>query len=282
MVKMVGLVEGFEAALRRCGPLPIAAAAAVAAGLLTWAAAGLLAALLGEAAPSWMVLAAAVPAAALPLAPLALAAARQGRRAADLERAAAERAAGLAALGHDLRAPLNAILGFSEVTMDQVFGPVGTPRYVEYAATIHRAGRDLSDMLEDVVDSARLDAGRLVLNPAPLDLVAVLDGVLDRLDSERRLPPGLEIDLPDACPPFAADAWAVERLLLRLLGAPPEDSRAGRVRLEVGIGPDGVAVAVSGTKPAVPCLVLAAALLERHGGALDRQKGRVVLRFPGA
>ncbi len=76
----------------------------------------------------------------------------------------------LAAMSHELRTPLNAILGFSDILKSETFGPVGNPRYRDFADSIHESGGHLLGLINDVLDLSRLDSGRLELNRVPVDL----------------------------------------------------------------------------------------------------------------
>ena len=72
-------------------------------------------------------------------------------------------------MSHELRTPLNAILGFSEVISTEMFGPVGKPQYVDYAHDIHASGEHLLDLINDVLDLAKLEAGKLELHESEID-----------------------------------------------------------------------------------------------------------------
>src|SRR5207302_6838990 len=69
----------------------------------------------------------------------------------------------LAKISHEIRTPLNAIIGFSEVMMDERFGPVGNERYRQYLKDIHASGGHLISLLNDLVDLSKIEAGRLEL-----------------------------------------------------------------------------------------------------------------------
>ena len=99
----------------------------------------------------------------------ALMAARAGA-----EEANAAKSVFLATMSHELRTPLNAILGFSELIRDEVFGPVGTARYVEYASDIHASGRHLLDLITAILDLSKIEAGKLEIELNPIDLVSLL------------------------------------------------------------------------------------------------------------
>ncbi|MFX7010022.1 histidine kinase dimerization/phospho-acceptor domain-containing protein, partial [Acinetobacter baumannii] len=66
----------------------------------------------------------------------------------------------LANMSHELRTPLNAIIGFSEVMKGEILGPIGSDRYREYATDIHRSARHLLSIINDIIDMARIEAGR--------------------------------------------------------------------------------------------------------------------------
>lgn len=85
----------------------------------------------------------------------------------------------LATMSHELRTPLNAILGFSEVLRDMLFGrdEKALDRYSEYAASIHSSGKHLLDLISDVLDISKIDAGAYAINPQLLDFGVVVETV---------------------------------------------------------------------------------------------------------
>ena len=95
---------------------------------------------------------------------------------ATLEAEAANRAKSefLSTMSHELRTPLNAVIGFSEVIGEQMFGPAGSPKYVEYANDIQASGRHLLDMINDILDISRIESGHLDLADEPIVLTEVI------------------------------------------------------------------------------------------------------------
>src|SRR3984885_4111309 len=88
----------------------------------------------------------------------------------------------LANMSHELRTPLNAILGFSEVMKDQHLGPVHNQRYLSYAGDIHSSGRHLLAIINDVLDLAKIEAGKMTIDNAVLfELAPVLASSLAML-----------------------------------------------------------------------------------------------------
>ncbi len=86
----------------------------------------------------------------------------------------------LANMSHELRTPLNAILGFAEVMERETFGSLGCERYVGYCADIRQSGENLLGVISDVLDMSRLDAGRMRLERAPVEIVSIVHAALER------------------------------------------------------------------------------------------------------
>jgi len=97
---------------------------------------------------------------------------KQAKR--DAEAASAAKSRFLANMSHELRTPLNAIIGFSEILSAHLFGPLGNPKYTEYASDILRSGRHLLDVINSVLDLSKSEAGKMELKPQPVDLAQVL------------------------------------------------------------------------------------------------------------
>jgi signal transduction histidine kinase len=74
----------------------------------------------------------------------------------------------LAGMSHELRTPLNAIIGFSDLMRAETFGPLGAPRYNEYATDISEAGRHLLTIIHDILDTARIEHGAIELGTTPI------------------------------------------------------------------------------------------------------------------
>ena len=96
----------------------------------------------------------------------------------DAERASSAKSDFLAKISHEIRTPLNAIIGFSEVMMEERFGPVGNERYREYLKDIHASGGHLLSLINDLLDLSKIEAGKLDLSFASVNLnVAVQHSV---------------------------------------------------------------------------------------------------------
>jgi signal transduction histidine kinase len=124
----------------------------------------------------------------------------------------------LASMSHELRTPLNAVIGFSELLRLETFGPLGDNRYKGYAHDIYASGTHLLSLINDVLDTARLDNGQLNLNEEVVDIVALVS------DAVRMMTPQAETagvtlrnDVRGPLPPVMADARRVRQVLLNLV-----------------------------------------------------------------
>src|SRR5690606_31783470 len=80
----------------------------------------------------------------------------------------------LANMSHELRTPLNAIIGFSEMIKNQTFGPVNNPKYEEYLGDIHFSARHLLDIINDVLDMSKIEAGKVSLAESEVSVPDIL------------------------------------------------------------------------------------------------------------
>ncbi|MEO3432733.1 HAMP domain-containing sensor histidine kinase [Inquilinus sp. CAU 1745] len=220
----------------------------------------------------------------------------------------------LATMSHELRTPLNAIIGFSELIRDRGLGPDATDAYADYAGDIHSSGSMLLDLINDILDLSRIEAGRFELQEETVDLAAAVRGAV-RMMAVRSESRGLALDveLPDDLPPLRADTRATRQMIVNLLsnavkftppgGAVRVSARADAdgVRLSVadtGIGMSNADIAVAlepfgqvrndlpqdmpGTGLGLP---LVKSMIERHGGRLEiesqpGQGSALTLAFP--
>lgn len=147
----------------------------------------------------------------------------------------------IAAMSHELRSPLNVILGFSEVIEREMFGPVGTPRYCDYAADIHKSGSHLIDLIDDLLDLAKIETGRFRIAPEPVDPAALVSDCL-RLVRERARNHGLTLEerLAGALPSLYADPRALRQIMFNLLSNAIKFTPAGgRVTVSAAPVPEG-------------------------------------------
>jgi two-component system, cell cycle sensor histidine kinase PleC len=125
----------------------------------------------------------------------------------------------LAQLSHELRTPLNAILGFSEAMLKQYFGPLGSTRYLEYSEHIQASGRHLLTLIDEILQMARSENGKLTLDETNIDpgeAVRACIAVLAPLAQKRQQKLGAEI--APGLPLIRADKAKLQQMLLALAG----------------------------------------------------------------
>ncbi len=154
----------------------------------------------------------------------------------------------LAKMSHELRTPLNAIIGFSEIIKDGLLGPVGTPKYVEYAHDIHSSGAHLLDIINDILDMSKIEAGGYELQETLVDLPSCIDFAVRMFGQrahERGI--GLETQIEDGLPPLWGDERIIRQMLINLLSnAIKFTPEGGAITLEASRQDDGgIALAVA-------------------------------------
>jgi signal transduction histidine kinase len=221
----------------------------------------------------------------------------------------------LANMSHELRTPLNAIMGFSEVIKNEMFGHIAIPQYVEYARDIYSSGAHLLDIINDILDLSKVEAGKFMLseeNVAIEEVVFAVCNIIKGKADEKNL--HIAPRLPGVMPRLHADKRALKQMMLNLLSnAVKFTPKDGDVCISARVEADGgVAIVISdsgigiaegdmdkvlapfgqvdsdlareheGTGLGVP---LVKAMVELHGGTLTYDStpgvGSVVtLRFP--
>ncbi|MBL8706686.1 MAG: CHASE domain-containing protein [Rhodospirillales bacterium] len=147
----------------------------------------------------------------------------------------------LAMMSHELRTPLNAIIGFSEVIASQRFGPNAMARYADYAQTIHSSGQQLLELISQLLDMSKIEAGKLELEEEDLCAGDVIEDCVTLL-SERAQEAGIALTphLPSPAPVIRADRRALRQVLINLVSnAIKFTSRGGRVELGLQVNEDG-------------------------------------------
>jgi signal transduction histidine kinase len=220
----------------------------------------------------------------------------------------------LANMSHELRTPLNAIIGFGDIMRRRMFGELGDRRYEEYATLIYDSGQLLLDLISDILDMAKIEAGKLRLNYEHVDLAGIVEDCL-RIVRQRAETAGvaLEVVVPETSLGFLADKRSVKQVLLNLLSNAIKFTPAGgrivvttsnsNETVKVSVKDDGIGIPASELprlgKPFEQVavdpmlakggtglgLALVQALVEKHGGSMriDSEEGagtEVRVEFP--
>ena len=150
------------------------------------------------------------------------------------ERAYAAKSQFLANMSHELRTPLNAIIGFSEMMQRQLLGPIGSERYLDYIAGIRESGEHLLDLISDILDMSKIEAGKYQLDLEELNVAKIIRLAIHMREgraTEAKLKMG--IDIANEGLQIVADRRAIMQVLLNLMSnAVKFTEPGGSVRIE--------------------------------------------------
>ena len=159
----------------------------------------------------------------------------------DAEAANRTKSRFLATMSHELRTPLNAVIGFSDVLRGELLGPIGSAKYRDYANHIHDSAIHLLNVLSDILDMSKVEAGQISLNETAIDVGAVVREVVELFEQEAGF---AKIALighpPPPLPPLRADQRYVRQMLINLLSNALKFTPAGG-RIAVDVARDGAA-----------------------------------------
>lgn len=173
----------------------------------------------------------------------------------EAETANASKTAFLANMSHELRTPLNAILGFSEIIAKECFGHIDNSRYTEYATDIHSSGAHLLSLINDLLDVAKIEAGRMDIEPEVLDVRRTLDTALKLVGAKaRERHQELVIDVEPNTPELFADERALKQILINLVSnAVKFTPEGGRIDVVAGQSHSGdFQIMVADNGPGIP------------------------------
>jgi len=163
----------------------------------------------------------------------------------------------LANMSHELRTPLNAIIGFSEMMESGIFGPLGSPKYQEYTTDIRSSGQHLLELINDILDMSKIEAGRMTLEMQNIDLAPVVTESL-RLVSGRADIASVRIhNSVTSLPGIDADKRAIKQVLLNLLSNAIKFTPAGgEIFVDAENHKDGLTISVRDTGIGIPASAL--------------------------
>lgn len=213
-----------------------------------------------------------------------------------IEKASAPASDRMADLSHEMKTPLNAIMGFADTIRSETFGPLGDPKYKEYAEDIHASGRHLMDLIGSILDSAKIEADTYKLSPVLTDPAPIVRDCAAMIKGEAaKAGLALHVEIAADLPEAMIDKQAVKQILINLLTNAVKFTENGSITLTVkekngaldftvrdtGIGMSQIALAklggrfselhqngVRGANGAGLGLSLSFALAKLHGGVL--------------
>ncbi len=159
----------------------------------------------------------------------------------------------LANMSHELRTPLNAILGFSEILQDQMFGPLGSARYNEYAKDIHDSGKHLLNVINDILDMSKIEAGHMKLSCEQINLAPLIEECLrfTRIPAAQKnilVEQSISSEIK-----LSADRRAMKQIVLNLLSnAVKFTNDGGRIAVRTRKVEDAVMLVIADTGIGIP------------------------------
>jgi signal transduction histidine kinase len=124
----------------------------------------------------------------------------------------------LANVSHELRTPLNAIIGFSSILMNQLFGPLGDAKYLEYSKDINESGTHLLDIINDILDLSKAEAGKLSIAYEEVHIAKSVNKCLTILaERAEKGKVTVSVDVAKTLPPLVADRLRFIQILLNIM-----------------------------------------------------------------
>jgi two-component system cell cycle sensor histidine kinase PleC len=163
----------------------------------------------------------------------------------------------LANMSHELRTPLNAIIGFSQMMETGLFGPLGSPKYTEYAHDIHSSGQHLLELINDILDMSKIEAGRMTLEKHPTELPVVIEESLRLVSGRAEIASVKIVNETGVLPRIEADKRAIKQVMLNLLSNAIKFTPSGGVIRVLGEADDQlITIAVEDTGIGIPAHAL--------------------------
>ncbi|MEZ2405532.1 two-component system cell cycle sensor histidine kinase PleC [Bosea sp. OAE752] len=161
----------------------------------------------------------------------------------------------LATMSHELRTPLNAILGFSEVMKNEIFGAHANAAYREYSGDIHGSGQHLLNLINEILDLSRIEAGKYELNEEAISLIGIVEDCRHMLALRAKAKGQMirEFAEPDL-PRVWADERAIRQVVLNILSnAIKFTPQGGEITMKIGwTATGGQYVTITDTGPGIP------------------------------
>jgi cell cycle sensor histidine kinase DivJ len=150
-------------------------------------------------------------------------------------------------MSHELRTPLNAVIGFSEILNRELFGTLGEQRYRDYARLIHESGEHLLNVVNDILDMSKIEAGKFKIVKEPFDIASLINScseVMRHAAEKKQI--ALITEVSPNLPELHADKRACKQMLLNVISNAIKFTDAGGwVRISARVGKDIVELVVS-------------------------------------
>lgn len=151
----------------------------------------------------------------------------------------------LATISHELRTPMNSILGFSEALLNELYGPLTEPQSSRIQR-IHRNARDLLMLIDDLLDLSKIDAGHMTLNPASVTIGEVVHHVVQGMESQAQARGlALSVKLAPDLPALCADPQRLQQVITNLLSNAIKFTPEGEVTVSAELATNGSATGVA-------------------------------------
>jgi two-component system cell cycle sensor histidine kinase PleC len=194
------------------------------------------------------------------------------------EEANQAKSAFLANMSHELRTPLNAIIGFSEMMESGIFGPLGDAKYLEYCRDISDSGRYLLDVINDILDMSKIEAGRISLEYETIELDSFLPDTMRMVATranEKRLAINAEIE-PSIR--LRADRRMIKQIMINLLSnAVKFTPELGRITLRARMVNGHVNIAIEDSGIGIP-----KEALKNLGRPFEQVESQLTKRYGGS
>lgn len=170
----------------------------------------------------------------------------------------------LANMSHELRTPLNAIIGFSEMIFGETFGPLGHNKYKEYLGDIVSSARHLLEIINEVLDMSKIEAGKIELDESEMHIGELVNSVARMMDSKAFASDlTIDVQIPDELPTIKADIRLMRQVFINLINNALKFSKQGDT------------IAVSAEMLENQTLKL---LVEDHGYGIPKEKIKHVMQ----
>ncbi|HXK41240.1 MAG TPA: GAF domain-containing protein [Anaerolineae bacterium] len=158
----------------------------------------------------------------------------------------------LANMSHELRTPLNSIIGFSRVILKGIDGPITDLQKTDLEA-IYQSGRHLLELINDILDQSKIEAGKMEYTFEPTDLMEIIRGVMSTsIALVKDKPIELQQQLPETLPTIIADSRRIRQVLLNLMGNAAKFTEQGFISLSAWADEEWVTIAVQDSGVGIP------------------------------